>query len=35
KSKDFGKADELRDELEGLGWVIRDTPDGPQLVRKR
>jgi cysteinyl-tRNA synthetase len=35
KSKDFGKADELRDELEQLGWVIRDTPDGPQLVRKR
>jgi cysteinyl-tRNA synthetase len=35
KSKDFGKADELRDELERLGWVIRDTPDGPQLVRKR
>jgi cysteinyl-tRNA synthetase len=35
KSKDFGKADELRDELECLGWVIRDTPDGPQLVRMR
>ena len=35
KSKDFGKADELRDELERLGWVIRDTPDGPQLVRRR
>jgi cysteinyl-tRNA synthetase len=35
KSKDFGKADELRDELDRLGWVIRDTPDGPQLVRQR
>jgi cysteinyl-tRNA synthetase len=35
KSKDFGRADELRDKLEQLGWVIRDTPDGPQLVRKR
>jgi cysteinyl-tRNA synthetase len=35
KAKDFGKADELRDELACLGWVIRDTPDGPQLVRKR
>jgi cysteinyl-tRNA synthetase len=35
KSKDFGKADELRDELERLGWVIRDRPDGPQLVRTR
>jgi cysteinyl-tRNA synthetase len=35
KSKDFAAADELRDELERLGWVIRDTSDGPQLVRKR
>jgi cysteinyl-tRNA synthetase len=35
KSKDFGRADELRDKLEQLGWVIRDTPAGPQLVRKR
>jgi cysteinyl-tRNA synthetase len=35
KSKDFAAADELRNELDRLGWVIRDTSDGPQLVRKR
>jgi cysteinyl-tRNA synthetase len=30
-SKDFEAADRLRDELLARGWVIRDTPEGPQL----
>jgi cysteinyl-tRNA synthetase len=35
KSKDFATADARRDELDELGWIVRDTADGPQLVRKR
>ena len=31
--KDFAAADAKRDELAALGWVVRDTPEGPQLVR--
>ena len=30
---DFAAADAKRDELAALGWVVRDTPEGPQLVR--
>src|SRR4051812_19320081 len=33
--KDFAKADARRDELAARGWVVRDTADGPQLVRQR
>jgi cysteinyl-tRNA synthetase len=32
---DFGAADGKRDALASLGWEVRDTPDGPQLVRSR
>jgi cysteinyl-tRNA synthetase len=32
--KDFAKADELRDRLAELGWEVRDSADGPQLVPK-
>ncbi|MEA2425559.1 MAG: cysteinyl-tRNA synthetase [Thermoleophilaceae bacterium] len=35
KSKDFATADARRDELDGRGWIVRDTAEGPQLVRKR
>jgi cysteinyl-tRNA synthetase len=35
KSKDFATADARRDELAARGWIVRDTADGPQLVRKR
>jgi cysteinyl-tRNA synthetase len=35
KSKDFATADARRDELAARGWIVRDTPDGPQLVRQR
>jgi cysteinyl-tRNA synthetase len=31
KSKDFARADALRDELKARGWVIEDTPKGPRL----
>ena len=30
---DFATADAKRDELAALGWVVRDTPAGPKLVR--
>src|SRR4051794_21184557 len=33
-AKDFATADARRDELAALGWVVRDTPEGPRLVRK-
>ena len=33
--RDFTRADELRDELAALGWEVRDTPEGPRLVRGR
>jgi cysteinyl-tRNA synthetase len=31
--KDFATADARRDALRELGWVVRDTPEGPKLVR--
>jgi len=31
-AKDFARADELRDELAGMGWTVRDSADGPSLV---
>ena len=31
---DFGRADQIRDELASLGYEVRDTPDGPRLVRR-
>ena len=33
--RDFARADALRDELRALGWVVRDGPDGPELVPAR
>jgi cysteinyl-tRNA synthetase len=32
--KDFGRADEIREELTELGWEVRDSADGPRLVPK-
>jgi cysteinyl-tRNA synthetase len=32
-ARDFGEADRLRDELAAQGWQVRDSADGPQLVR--
>ena len=31
--KDFERADEIRDQLAGMGWEVRDGADGPELVR--
>jgi cysteinyl-tRNA synthetase len=32
--RDFERADRVRDELTSLGYEVRDTPDGPRLVRR-
>ena len=32
-ARDFAAADRLRDELAAQGWQVRDSADGPQLVR--
>jgi cysteinyl-tRNA synthetase len=32
-ARDFERADRLRDELAERGWEVRDTADGPRLVR--
>jgi cysteinyl-tRNA synthetase len=32
-ARDFDLADRLRDELAERGWEVRDTADGPRLVR--
>jgi cysteinyl-tRNA synthetase len=32
-ARDFERADRLRDELAERGWEIRDTAEGPKLVR--
>jgi cysteinyl-tRNA synthetase len=33
-AKDFARADQLRDELAGMGYEVRDSADGPRLVRR-
>jgi cysteinyl-tRNA synthetase len=33
-SKDFARADAIRDELAALGWEVRDGAEGARLVRK-
>jgi cysteinyl-tRNA synthetase len=33
RARDWAEADRLRDELRGLGWEVRDGPEGPELVR--
>jgi cysteinyl-tRNA synthetase len=32
--RQFERADQLRNELAGLGWEVRDTPEGARLVRR-
>lgn len=34
KHKDFEKADEMRQEIESAGYELKDTPEGPQLMKK-
>ncbi len=33
-AKDWKRSDELRDELSGLGWDVRDTKDGQKVTRR-
>jgi cysteinyl-tRNA synthetase len=33
-AKDFQKSDELRNELSGRGWEVRDTKDGQKIARR-
>jgi cysteinyl-tRNA synthetase len=33
-AKDFERADEIRNRLAELGWLVRDSADGPRLVPK-
>ena len=33
KTKDFKRADTIRDELKTKGWVIEDSPKGPKLKK--
>jgi cysteinyl-tRNA synthetase len=33
-AKDWGKSDELRDELAARGWEARDTKDGQKITRR-
>lgn len=32
--KNWGRADEIRDELDALGYIVEDTASGPKLVKK-
>jgi len=33
-AKDWARADEIRDRLDELGYVVKDTPQGPQLAKR-
>jgi hypothetical protein len=30
--RDWSQSDALRDQIAALGWEVRDTPDGPELI---
>jgi cysteinyl-tRNA synthetase len=34
-AKDYARADEIRDDLAAMGWEVRDSAEGPQLVPKQ
>jgi len=34
-ARDYGRADEIRDELAAMGWEVRDAAEGAQLVPKQ
>jgi cysteinyl-tRNA synthetase len=31
KSKNWAKADEIRDKMQSMGWKVKDTPQGPEF----
>ena len=33
KRKDWKESDRLRDEIQKLGWIVKDTKDGPKLTK--
>ncbi len=33
KAKDWAKSDELRDKLKDMGYIVKDTPQGQQLLK--
>ena len=35
KNRDFATADNLRNKIDSLGWTIKDTVDGFQLIKKQ
>jgi cysteinyl-tRNA synthetase len=34
EARDYGRADQIRDELADMGLEVRDSADGPRLVPK-
>lgn len=34
KNKDFTRADEIRDELKARGYILKDTPQGVQIIKE-
>jgi cysteinyl-tRNA synthetase len=32
RARDYAEADRLRDDLRELGWQVRDSPEGPELL---
>ncbi len=34
KEKNWTRADQIRDELANLGYEVKDTPQGPQIIKK-
>ena len=33
-ARDWGRADELRAQIDAAGWTVTDTPNGVKLVKK-
>lgn len=34
KDKNFARSDELRDEIEAAGYTVKDTPEGPVIIKQ-
>ena len=34
KAKNFARADEIRDQLKAMGYVLKDTPQGVQIIKE-